>query len=125
MSPLAHTSPLRGGPDVRIDSSEAAQATYLVAKDEPLLAGHYPDFPIFPGVCLLDLIVQTAQEHHPQRRLRRIRSTRFTGPVFPSDEVDVFVEWKQRDGQWSCRGRVVAASGTAASATLLYDEEEN
>lgn len=56
---------------------------------EPVLSGHFPGFPIFPGVCLIECAHQTILAALPDQTLCAIERTRFLSPVFPGDEVTV------------------------------------
>lgn len=56
---------------------------------EPVLSGHFPGFPILPGVCLIECAHQTVLTALPDQTLCAIERTRFLSPVFPGDEVAV------------------------------------
>jgi 3-hydroxyacyl-[acyl-carrier-protein] dehydratase len=72
-------------------------ATVRVDPDNPLFAGHYPGFPIFPGVCLIEAVHQSvllaADRLGRDVRLSEIRGTRFLAPAFPGDDLDVTVRF--------------------------------
>lgn len=97
---------------VRVDSPEAGRATSAFTLDpaEPLLAGHYPGFPIFPGVCLVECAHRTslgAVGAGPVR-LAEVESARFLGPVFPGDTVHTETVAEAVDGGWRCQVRLAA-----------------
>ena len=37
-----------------------ARAEVRIDPSEPVFAGHYPDFPIFPGVCVVECVHRSA-----------------------------------------------------------------
>jgi 3-hydroxyacyl-[acyl-carrier-protein] dehydratase len=79
---------------------------------EPVLAGHFPGFPILPGVCLVECVHQTAlvalSPHTALPALRVIEKVRFLEPVFPGDQLTVHIGISTHDDGWACRARVVA-----------------
>ncbi|MGW3957058.1 3-hydroxyacyl-ACP dehydratase FabZ family protein [Streptomyces sp. NPDC004752] len=123
---MAAASPLAGTVEVLPGDSEfATAARFEVGADETVLPGHYPGFPIFPGVCLVESAHQAALATAPRAAkgavLNAVESTRFTGPVFPGDRVDIALRWKRTaDGQWQCRAGLSTARGQAASVRLRY-----
>lgn len=127
--------PTRGRPRPAGPASRASEhaplrssATAVVDAAEPLLAGHYPGFPIFPGVCLVDHVHRTALATNPEpgrpMRLREIETVRFVGPVFPGDALSVQVDWTARPGGWVCAGVVASPRGRAATVRLRYATED-
>lgn len=130
---MAAVSPLAGTVEVLPAEGEfATRARFEVGSGETVLPGHYPGFPIFPGVCLVEGAHQGALATAPRgakgATLVAVESTRFTGPVFPGDRVDIAMRWKQTtDGQWQCRAGLSGAGGPVASVRLRYaprpDEE--
>ncbi|MFJ5811460.1 hypothetical protein OG906_35600 (plasmid) [Streptomyces sp. NBC_01426] len=120
-------SPLRGTVEVlpAEGESNAAAAHFTVAGTETVLPGHYPGFPIFPGVCLVECARQGAQATLPPgakgAELTAVESTRFTGPVFPGDRVDIALDWKRTPtGDWQCRAKLTTGRGPAAGVRLRY-----
>ena len=79
---------------------------------EPLLAGHYPGFPIFPGVCLVECAHRTSlgavDGGGGPVRLAEVESARFLGPVFPGDTVHTETVATAVDGGWRCQARLAA-----------------
>ncbi|MGW2424733.1 3-hydroxyacyl-ACP dehydratase FabZ family protein [Streptomyces sp. NPDC001709] len=123
---MTGASPLAGAVEVLPGDGEfATAARFTVDAAETVLPGHYPGFPIFPGVCLVECTHQgalaTAPDGAKGGALAAVESTRFTGPVFPGDRVDIAMAWKRTpDGDWQCRARLSTARGPAASVRLRY-----
>ncbi|MEM8610938.1 MAG: 3-hydroxyacyl-ACP dehydratase FabZ family protein [Cyanobacteria bacterium P01_H01_bin.105] len=54
---------------------------------EPFFKGHYPEFPIYPGVFIIETVCQGIRQYQLERghrvRLVEVLSTRFIEPVLP------------------------------------------
>lgn len=123
---MTGASPLAGRVEVLPGDGETGTAArFTVDPAETVLPGHYPGFPIFPGVCLVESThqgaVATAPDGAKGTALAAVESTRFTGPVFPGDSVDIAMTWKRTpDGDWQCRAKLSTARGPAATVRLRY-----
>nr|WP_269440703.1 hypothetical protein [Micromonospora tarapacensis] len=87
--------------------------------DDPNLCGHFPGFPVFPGVFIVEALVQAVDialrnPGRPRLRLRSVDAVRFLAPLLPPDRLtlDILVT---RDGpdRWA-----VKASGRRADDTV-------
>ncbi|WP_370422128.1 3-hydroxyacyl-ACP dehydratase FabZ family protein [Streptomyces sp. QH1-20] len=116
-------SPVAGRVSVvspRGDDGNAA-TRFTVSPDEPVFAGHYPDFPIFPGVCVVDCAHRGALATAPEPvELAAVESARFTGPAFPGDVLDFALKWRRKDGDWRLSATATTERGAAASVRLRY-----
>jgi 3-hydroxyacyl-[acyl-carrier-protein] dehydratase len=123
---MTGASPLAGRVEVLPGEGELSTAVrFTVDPAETVLPGHYPGFPIFPGVCLVECTHQGARATAPDAAkgtaLAAVESTRFTGPVFPGDRVDIAMTWKQTPaGDWQCGAKLGTARGPAATVRLRY-----
>ncbi|WP_203935328.1 3-hydroxyacyl-ACP dehydratase FabZ family protein [Virgisporangium ochraceum] len=93
-----------------------------VSPDEPVFPGHYPDFPIFPGVCEVEYVHLSALLTAPDGpvELVALDSARFTGPVHPGDRIDIEMRWTTTDGVVVCSASVRGPRGECANVRLRY-----
>ncbi|MEV4015104.1 hypothetical protein AB0J35_31845 [Nonomuraea angiospora] len=99
---------------------DTVTSTVLVDPDEPVFAGHYPGFAVFPGVGVVELVDRTLRAAYGDGRvLSEIVSARFLSPVLPGDLLSVRATL--RDGE--CAAVVGTGRGEAARLRLRYREE--
>ena len=74
-----------------------------VTHNEPFFQGHFPDFPVMPGVLIVEAMAQTAGvlvlQSMPDREnklvlLVAIENARFRRPVVPGDQLRIEVTVK-------------------------------
>ncbi|SFD60506.1 3-hydroxyacyl-[acyl-carrier-protein] dehydratase [Actinopolyspora alba] len=115
--------------DEPVGPDRTVRAEVEVTPEEPVFAGHYPGFPVFPGVCVLDLVHRTAvQGGPPGRRVRLsgVRSAKFGAAVYPGDHLTIELRWTEpagRDEPWSVSASVHRAELAVANMRLSYREE--
>src|SRR5207302_10893492 len=87
-----------------VDSETGLPVTALtevrIDETEPVFEGHYPEFPIFPGVCIVDCVYRAvlavAERAGLDRpRLVAVESTRFLGAVYPGDLLSMELELRK------------------------------
>jgi 3-hydroxyacyl-[acyl-carrier-protein] dehydratase len=94
---------------------------------EPVFAGHYPDFPVFPGVCLLDCVHRSARATVPppggELELVSVCTARFVGVVRPEDILHLSLDWQSDDSvqpHWLVAAQAATKRGAAAAVRLRY-----
>lgn len=88
------------------------------------MAGHYPGFPIMPGVLLIDSVRQAAGSAlGAELRLRSIDRARFTRPLLPGDELELsLVVTDAEDGRVRVHALGARADGlTAAELSVTLE----
>jgi len=114
----------------RIISQSAAEieTEKFISKDLELFKGHYPDYPILPGVILCEAVFQTgalliaelmAQEKDAITGVpvvTRINKVKFKREVRPESTITMQVRFMERVGPaWFMRGKVLSGAKTVMS----------
>ncbi|CAM3751571.1 3-hydroxyacyl-ACP dehydratase FabZ family protein [Kibdelosporangium persicum] len=75
-------------------SAQGVSSAFTVDPDDEVFAGHYPGFPVLPGVMLLEAAARTARqwERMPPGELVAMDRARFLRPVRPGERVTTDVE---------------------------------
>ena len=104
---------------IEMDGDRSGIGIKNVSINEPFFQGHFPDFPVMPGVLLIEGMAQTAgalwvsslgAEYVPQLvYFMAIDRARFRRPVLPGDQVHYHVEkLRSRGRAWrfKCEAKV-------------------
>ncbi|WP_330330479.1 hypothetical protein OHS33_12565 [Streptomyces sp. NBC_00536] len=125
-APPARVSPVAA--EVRVESRTedglAATARVEISENEPVFAGHYPDFPIFPGVCVLECVQRAATDGDTApdpTELAAVESARFAGAVYPGDTLTISLKWRRTEAGLRCDAVAATERGKAASVRLSYE----
>ena len=92
---LPHREPMLLLDDINLSEDGSAVAHYTVRGDEFFLQGHFPDFPVVPGVILCEMMAQSSfilmlGETAGKRTLYTgINNVKFKNPVRPGDTVTI------------------------------------
>lgn len=109
---------------VRLVDGEIVTTTAISA-DEPCFAGHYPGFPLLPGVLLIEIVrraaVRYAAERHGRTvRLRTLTTARFSAPVRPGDVVTTECRFTWTAGVLEASAACRSGSRRVASIRASY-----
>lgn len=98
-----------------------------VTVNEPFFVGHFPDFPVMPGVLIVEAMAQTAGvlvlRSIPDREnklvfLVSVDAARFRKPVVPGDQLRIEMKVIKR------KGTVAKMAGAATVNGVLVAEAE-
>jgi 3-hydroxyacyl-[acyl-carrier-protein] dehydratase len=112
---------------IELVPNESIVAIKNISMSDPILQGHFPNFPVFPGVLMIEGMAQASailgrysreQDFH-QVLLTEISECRFRHKVVPGDQLrfEVSLEKKREPFFWF-KGTVVIDGRSVASATF-------
>lgn len=96
-----------------------------VDRNNPILAGHYPEQAVFPGVCLIECahhtVLITARSLGFAPVMEAVSVARFKDTVLPGDTVSIHARITRRDAVWTAMATLHGERGLAAKVTLRYN----
>ncbi len=112
---------------LRIVADKSAVGVKAVSNSEPFFVGHFPDYPIMPGVLIVEAMAQTAAcvvcvtlgEETSGKLVffTTIENTRFRKPVRPGDLLELHVEKVTSKGPlWKFMGVAMVEGKKVAEA---------
>lgn len=110
-----------------IQGQDRAIGIKNVTINEPFFQGHFPQFPIMPGVLIVEAMAQTAGAivcHHLGKEganksvfFMSIEEARFRKPVLPGHQLRLVVEKIQnRSAVWKYKGQAFVGDSLHAQA---------
>jgi len=108
---------------------ERAVGLKNVTMNEPHFMGHFPDFPVMPGVLIIEAMAQTAaivvvealgeEAAGKVVYFMTIDDARFRKPVTPGDSLHLHIEKIQSRGTvWKFKGKAMVGDAVHAEATF-------
>ena len=109
--------------------AESAVSMKNVTMNEPHFLGHFPDFPVMPGVLIVEAMAQTAalvvveslgaEAEGKVVYFMTIDNARFRKPVVPGDSMHIHVDKIQSRGRvWKFKGVAKVDGNICAEATF-------
>ncbi len=135
MGMLPHRGPMLLLDEVNAGEDGEAVGKYTVRGDEFFLQGHFPGYPIVPGVIQCEMIAQTAVLLVPDGRGKMpvytgMNNVRFKHPLLPGDTAIMRVRLTARKGVFYFAEGTLEAGGKLCtraefSFALITKKEEN
>ncbi|MBA8923196.1 3-hydroxyacyl-[acyl-carrier-protein] dehydratase [Kutzneria viridogrisea] len=118
---------MRGWP-VRVteDAGDRIRSVVEIAANDPVFEGHYPGFPILPGLYLVQYVDSTVRAVRcvPGLRMVAVERVRFLRPVRPGGavSVEIGVRDEEADG-FRCSATVSTGTEAVCEMRLRYRQE--
>ena len=114
----------------RLEVQAGAEKDFMAADavapcGSPWFDGHFPDQPILPGIALIAMAFDAAQEKEAREghciRLQAVKRVRFKKPVRPDEPFTVALKCEQKESGLSYTFTILLA-GEAACTGILHVE---
>lgn len=121
---------------VDMELGKSIRAIKNVTINEPFFQGHFPHYPVMPGVLIMEALAQAAgvltmctseAQRSPNTMLfyAGIDNARFKRQVMPGDQLILVAEVvSQKRGIWKYRTRALVGEELAAEAELMCAQRE-
>lgn len=117
-----------------IEEGSRIVAIKNVTIDEPFFAGHFPDYPIMPGVLVIEAMAQAGGILYIKSGLdvtnrlpffMGIDKVKFRKPIFPGDTMKIEITvLRKRNNCWKLKGKTFVDDTLAVEAEILAAFEE-
>ena len=117
---------------LEVEAGKHIHAIKNVSVNEPFFSGHFPHYPVMPGVLILEALAQAAailsfrtmDSKHDDKSVYYfvgIDGARFKRPVGPGDQLHLHVtlDGPVRRGLWRFKGEARVDGQLAAEASLM------
>ena len=91
------------------------ERTLTITKDHPALSGHFPGFPVVPGVLVLDEVIETLKQRYGDALVvTGLPAVKLSSPLKPEEPLMITIESEDaRTAVFTCRvGSRLIASGS-------------
>jgi len=124
---------------LELTPGESAVSLKNVTMNEPHFNGHFPGFPVMPGVLIVEAMAQTAaivvvetlgaEAEGKVVFFMTIDNAKFRKPVTPGDSMHIHVEKvKARGPMWKFSGKAMVGDTVCAEATfsaMITDQDSS
>ena len=69
--------------------------------DHAIFKGHFPDHPVVPGVCMMEIVKELLQDHLKKAlMLSHADNVKFLQLIIPGVQPSVKLSWKEKEGTY-------------------------
>lgn len=112
---------------IEFEPKKKAVGIKNVTINEPFFQGHFPDYPVMPGVLIVEAMAQVAgilafksgAKGNSVVYFMSIEKAKFRKPVIPGDQLRLELKvLQQRGNVWKCAGEAFVDSNLVSEAEL-------
>lgn len=104
------------------DELEGMKSIAIAPSGSPWFDGHFPDQPILPGIAMIAMAFDVAQQIEAQNghhiRLNALKRIRFKKPVRPDEPISLMLKREQKEIVISYNFTILLAGEVACTGTL-------
>ena len=112
--------------ELRLETDlEALVVRWVVPEPLSYLEGHFPGFPVLPGVATIDVTLEAIRRvlGVPSVRLKKLQGAKFKQPICPGQKIEIQLASLPPDSstqtvQWKAQWKVISGS---AESTLVAE----
>ena len=122
--PLRSPAPFQALDAVLVMGASHASFTKTLNAEDEIFAGHYPHFPIFPGVLIYEAFAQairyfSAEHYLAITGVARIKSLRFLKSLYPGDTYRIDLRQVKDDAHGQIEFHMQCSCGDVPAATAV------
>ena len=95
------------------ETEKIIQATVLLRASHPIFKGHFPEHPVLPGVCMLEMITEIAGHHlHKHIRITGAPTIKFLHMIDPNSDplIQFEIKYEEELKNITAQGKIYSAS---------------
>ncbi len=97
-----------------------AEGTFVFAAEHPIFAGHFPDYPLLPGVYMLQSLWHAAQQGPAAGYyVKSVKVAKFMAQVLPPCNYTVHLKLQTDPNRVMLRGELI--NNGAVALTTVFD----
>ena len=96
------------------------KASWKVNADLPFFEGHFPENPILPAICIIDISLHLLSLSYPQTSFKEIniKRSKFMAMVRPEQDVEILAE-SEDEKSWKILWKSVSDQQKLAQVSLV------
>ena len=95
------------------NGDKSLKASLLINKSHKIFDGHFPELPVVPGVCMMEMMKEIMEEQlHRKLIIRKGDNMKFMSVINPTEHSQVQADIAYEDGQDGVKINATLFSGT-------------